>query len=189
MLFDRNKSALIVIDLQDYFIAKLPLPMCEPLVERIVWLVHVAHALDIPVFATAEDVARNGGIVEPLAKVLPSGTKIFDKQTFNLADQKDIMSAVKASGRTEFILTGMETDICVAQSALGLLSKKMHVAVTEDATASPPPHHDAGLRRLRDAGASIMTAKAIYYDWLRDLDTLHAVKDKIAGKVPKGLLL
>ena len=71
---------------------------------------------------------------------------------WNAAAQPDIRAALEATGRESFIIVGLETDVCVAQTALGLHSAAFRVAVIEDACGSPPPHHERGLRRLRDAG-------------------------------------
>src|SRR3954471_9793331 len=109
-LFSRDACGLLVIDVQEYFLAKLPLDQRAPLVARIGWLMRVARALDIPIIATAEDIVRDGPLVPELAALLPAGQPVFDKMVFGLYDQPDIRAAVVASGRTEFILVGLETD-------------------------------------------------------------------------------
>jgi nicotinamidase-related amidase len=139
-LFQRDLSCLIVIDVQEYFLNKLPAGLVAPLVARIAWLLRVAGALDIPIIATAEDIAANGGLIPELVETLPAGTKVFDKMIFGLNDQPDIRAAVTATGRAEFVLVGLETDVCVAHSALGLAAAGHRVAVVEDACGSPPPH-------------------------------------------------
>jgi nicotinamidase-related amidase len=68
----------------------------------------------------------------------------------------------------------METDVCVAQSALGLLDRGLHVAVVADATYSPGTMHDHGLRRIADAGGAVVHAKAVYYEWVWTVDAALA---------------
>src|SRR5262249_15501050 len=70
-LIERERSCLIVIDVQQYFLDKLPLHERGPLVQRIAWLMRVARALDTPIVATAEDIERNGPLVPDLAGLLP----------------------------------------------------------------------------------------------------------------------
>ena len=188
-LFHRNTSCLVVIDVQQYFLGKLPLDQRAPLVARIAWLMRVARALGIPLIATAEDIADNGPLVAELAALLPEGQAVFDKLVFGLHDQPDIRAAVDASGRKAFVLVGLETDVCIAHSALGLAAAGHRVAVLEDGTGSPPPHHAAGLARLRDAGVTVTTVKGIYYEWLRDLATLAKLKAAIGTELPAGLTL
>ena len=188
-LFDRNRSCLVVIDVQQYFLDKLPPDWCAPLVARIAWLMQVARVLDIPIIATAEDIVKDGPLVPEIAGALPAGTAVHDKMVFGLCGQPSILGDVKKSGRSEFVLVGLETDVCVAHSAIGLLEQDFRVAVVGDATASPPPYHDSGIRRLSAAGAVITTVKGIYYEWARDIATINRVRPKINLPLPPGLTL
>ncbi len=176
LLFDRSLSFLAVIDVQALFLDKLAPADRTPLVDRIGWMIEVARALGVPVLAMAEDIVRNGPPVAPIAGVLPPETVVHDKRVFGLAGQGDILAAARALGRPQAVLVGLETDVCVAQSALGLSAAGFRVAVLSDATGSPGDDHAAGLRRIAEAGVTITTAKGIYYEWLRDLKTLEAVR-------------
>lgn len=188
-LLDRHRCCLVVIDVQPYFLAKLPLDQRQPLADRIAWLVRVAAALGIPVVATAEDLPTVGPLAEVVMEALPAGTRVHDKRVFGLAQQADILAAVEATGRRELVLAGLETDVCIAHSALGLLDLGFRVAIPEDATGSPPPHHQAGLARLAAAGAILTTVKGVYYEWVRDLATLDDVRRRVQGPLPAGLTL
>ena len=101
---------------------------------------------------------------------ITSTNSVFDKMTFNLADQPDIMAAVLSSGRKTVILTGLETDVCVAQSALGLISAGLSVAVVADACAAPGDAHTQGLKRIDSAGGLITNVKSLYYEWIRTVE-------------------
>jgi len=188
-LFSADKCALIVIDVQDYFLAKLPLDWRKPLVERIAWLMQVASILEIPVIATAEDMVSNGPLVPELEKQLHAGACVHDKKVFSLCGQSGILEAVRPTGRSECVLVGLETDVCIAHSALGLIDQGFRVAAIEDATASPPPHHEAGLRRMAAGGVVLTNTKGIYYEWVRDLATHARVKSRINLPMPEGLTL
>ncbi len=188
-LFTADRCALVVIDVQDYFLAKLPLDWRNPLVERIAWLMQVASILEIPVIATAEDIARDGPLVPDLEKQLPVGASVHDKKVFGLCGQSDILETVRKTGRSECVLVGLETDVCICHSALGLLDQGFRVAAIEDATASPPPHHEAGLRRMAAAGVVLTNTKGIYYEWVRDLATHAHVQSRTDLPTPAGLTL
>jgi nicotinamidase-related amidase len=187
-LFERQRSCLVVIDVQQYFLDKLPVEQRGPVVERVAWLVKLAAALGIPVIATAEDMASNGGLVGAVMTALPSKQTIFDKMVFGLCGQQDILEAVHQSGRDEFVLAGLETDVCICHSALGLREQGFRVAAISDATASPGPHHDVGLLRMRQAGVTITSTKGIYYEWLRDVSSLGQV-ETLRRSLPSGLIL
>jgi nicotinamidase-related amidase len=188
-MFHRTRSCLVVIDVQDYFLKKLPEAERAPLVARIAWLMRVARALDIPMVATAEDIPQDGPLVEALTALLPSGQKVFDKRIFGLGDQADIAAAIRATGRSEFVLVGMETDVCVAHSALGLTAAGYKVGVIDDACASPGRNHAAGLLRLRDAGIVVTNTKGIFYEWVRDLAVHGQVLGAIGREPPPGVTL
>lgn len=189
MLFGRDDSVLVVIDVQGVFLDKLPEAEREPLVARIAWLIGVARALHVPIIAMAEDIPRNGAPVAAVRSALSDDTPIFDKRVFGLAGQDDILAAVRATGRREAVLVGLETDVCVAQSALGLKAAGYRVAALSDATASPGTCHAAGLARMRDAAVTLSTVKGIYYEWVRDLETLAQVKRVLPADLPEGLTL
>ena len=186
-LIDRTDCCLVIIDVQQYFLDKLPPAWRRPLVARIAWLMRVATALDIPIVATAEDIGSNGPLLDELEKDLPHGKHVHDKLVFGLAGQPAILDNVKHTGRKTCVLAGLKTDVCIAHSTLGLLDEGFRVAVIEDATASPPPHHEAGLRRIAAAGGIVTTMKGIHYEWVRDLATLSALRQNTGTALPDGL--
>jgi len=191
-LVERARSCLLVIDVQQYFLDKLALQDREPLLRRMAWLMQAARLLDIPIIATAEDVVRDGPLVPDLARELPAGAAVFDKMIFGLCDQPDIRAAVDAAaagGRDQFVLIGLETDVCIAHSAFGLAAAGYRPIVIDDACASPAPHHEHGLRRLRDAGITVTSIKGIFYEWARDLETYWRVRKQINEPLPSGLTL
>jgi nicotinamidase-related amidase len=170
-LIDVNRSALVVIDISDPFLAKLPLSERKSVVDRATFLIRIARAMQMPLVVTAENSPPEKSVTQDIAALLPDGQKIYDKTVWNLAGQQDIRAAIDATNRTTFILVGLETGVCVAQSALGLKAAGYRAVVVEDATAPPPPHHEAGLRRIRDAGITVTTTKGLYYELVRDIPT------------------
>jgi nicotinamidase-related amidase len=107
-----------------------------------------------------------------LLQSLPANTPIFDKFIFGLAHQPDILAAVEQAGRKTAVLTGLETDVCVMQSAIGLLEKGYRVAVVADATGTPAPGQEIGLNRMQNAGAIITNMKGLFYEWLRTIESV-----------------
>ncbi|MGZ9160927.1 MAG: isochorismatase family protein [Candidatus Limnocylindrales bacterium] len=176
-LLERDDSLLLLIDAQSGFYGDVP--AAEPLdlrgpLDRAAWLAGVATALGIPVLVTEEDAARNGPTAARIVAALPPATPVFAKVVFGAADQPDILAAIDGTGRRVIVLAGLETDVCVAHTALGLLDRGFRVVVAEDATFAPGASHAAGLRRMAAAGAEIAQAKGIYYEWVRTLDASRA---------------
>lgn len=163
-----DDSVLIVIDAQPGFLPP------DGVMARIAWLAGVATALGIPVLVTEEDAPRNGPTAPEILARAPAGTTALVKPVFGLADTPEILAAIEALGRRTVVLAGFETDVCVAHSALGLLERGYRVAVVTDATGSPGEMHGLGLRRMRDAGATLVHAKGVYYEWVRTLEAARA---------------
>ncbi len=168
-LVDVNDSVLVVIDIQDSFLQKYDDTVGKPLLEKVVWLLKVAGHLDVPVVAMAEDIANAGNLNQSILNALSSDVKVHNKNTFGLADNPQILADVEATGRNTAILVGTETDVCVAQSALGLMQRGYRVVVLKDAIATTAGDEETGLNRMRDAGAAISSVKAITYEWLRSV--------------------
>lgn len=180
-LIDSDDSVLVVIDVQDLFLKKLCPEAVPPLVARIRWLIGTARWLGIPVVATAEDIPALGGVTTAVAELLPPGTTVHNKLVFGLAADPAILADVEAAGRGTAILVGLETDVCVTHSALGLAERGLRVAVVADATGAPGPAHAAGLDRLRDAGVAILSTKGLYYEWLRTVERANRCRAECTG--------
>jgi nicotinamidase-related amidase len=191
-LIDRDDSILIVIDAQPVFLDKLPAEERRPLLDYMCWLIGVANWLRIPLVVTAEDIPHAGGVAREIAQMLPAvpETPIYNKMIFGLADDPDILAAVACTGRNTAILIGLETDVCVAQSALGLLARGYRVVAVADATGSPEPAHTAGLNRMRDAGVAILNVKNLFYEWIRTVDQVRHFRAECPNLTkPEGLRL
>ena len=179
-LIDRSDSVLVVIDAQPGFSGADSQSADEAAAARAIaaWLVGVAAALEVPIVVTEEDAAQNGPTDPAIAQRLPPGAPILAKQVFGLANVPEILAAVQASGRRTAILVGAETDVCVAQSAIGLRDRGFRVVVVTDATFSPSPMHDLGLRRVREAGVGLHHAKGVYYEWIRTLEAARTFRSE-----------
>ncbi len=168
-LLDADGSVLIAIDIQNAFLDKLPLQESERLLSRACWLIAVAQWRQIPVVVTAEEIHKQP-LAPKLVQSLPASAPVFDKASFGLAHQPDILAAVEQTGRKTAVLIGLETDVCVAHSAIGLLGRGYRVAVVADATGTPAPGQEIGLNRMRNAGAVIVSTKSLFYEWMRTVE-------------------
>ena len=110
-----------------------------------------------------------------IANRLPADAPVFTKPTFGLANTPEILDAVRETGRGTVVLIGCETDVCVAQSAIGLRADGFGCVVVEDATFSPGEMHERGLARVVSEDVGRNHAKGVTYEWLRTVDDAHAV--------------
>ena len=191
-LIDHDDSILIVIDAQPVFLDKLPAAERRQLLGFMCWLIGVANWQHIPLIVTAEDFPHIGSVAPEIAQMLPASpeTPIYNKMIFGLAGDPEILAAVAHTGRKTAILIGLETDVCVAQSALGLLELGYRVVAVADATGSPGAAQAAGLDRMRDAGVVIVNVKNLFFEWVRTVDQMRRFRAECASLVrPEGLRL
>ncbi|MFM8563226.1 MAG: isochorismatase family protein [Acidimicrobiia bacterium] len=175
---DVTDCVLVVIDAQPDFYGTTRLDVDRvhflAALERAAWVVGVGAALDVPMVVTEEDVATNGPTFAPLRAVAPHDTPVLAKQVFGADANPHIDDAVRRHRRPAVVLVGLETDVCVAHSAIGWREHGLRTIVVHDAVYSAGAGHANGLARLRAEGVEMLSAKELYYEWLRDLPSVRA---------------
>jgi nicotinamidase-related amidase len=149
-----------------------------------VWLVALAGRLGIPVVVTEEEPERNGSTDPAVLDRLPPEARVLGKPTFGLAGTPEILATVRETGRSTAVVVGCETDVCVAQSAIGLSDRGFAAVVVVDATFSPGEMHERGLQRLAAVGIDRNHAKGVTYEWLRSVQYAHDVLGEPGLPVP-----
>ena len=123
--------------------------------------------------------------VDPqVVRAMPAGIQVHNKIVFDLAADPAILAAVVQTGRRTAVLVGLETDVCVAHSALGLLRRGYQVAVVADATGSPGAAHEVGLERVAGAGALVTSVKSLFYEWIRTVERARQFRIATARTLP-----
>jgi nicotinamidase-related amidase len=108
-----------------------------------------------------------GGVSTAVGAKLSPDTPVYNKMVFGLVDNPEILQVVENTNRKTAILVGLETDVCIAHSAIGLLGLGYKVAVVADAVGSPGEAHQYGLARMEAAGVMLTNLKSLYYEWVR----------------------
>ena len=174
-LIDPVDCVLVIIDVQADFLARVEDEAKLGLLERIAFLAESARFCGIPIIASVESPEDWGGLHPALVEAVDDAP-VLRKVVFGLCDDPLVGPAVHETGRRTAVLVGLETDVCVAQSALGLLDEGFRVVVVEDAVASPGSAHAAGLERMRRAGVIPIVAKQLHYEWLRTVERSRAFR-------------
>jgi nicotinamidase-related amidase len=162
---DARQCALLVIDIQEKLLP--PIYEKERLVRNSQLLIRLANILSVPIIATTQYSKGLGQIVPEIASLLP-GVEPLDKLEFGCFGNEAFCSNVaRLEGRNTLLLCGMETHICVLQTALGALNQEHSVHVAADAVSSRTElNWKLGLKRMRDAGAVISSTEMIIYELL-----------------------
>lgn len=161
LLMDRDNSALLVVDVQERLLT------AQPRSDLVVWnarrLVDGAKALGVTLAATEQVPEKLGPTVSTLAERLP---KPLAKQAFSAAACEGLVEAWYEAGVRHVVLTGIETHVCVAQTALDLLSAGFEPKVAVDAVGSRfAVDHETALRRLDASGVTLTTTEAVLFEW------------------------
>ena len=144
-LLDRNRSALVLIDFQERLFPNVH--EHQRVMARIDLLLSAANLMQVPVLLTEQYPRGLGSTVEEIRKALPQAQPL-EKMDFSCAAAPGFKERLSSLQRDQIILTGIETHICVAQTALDLASQGENVFVVADATSSRRPL-DALVRTTR----------------------------------------
>jgi nicotinamidase-related amidase len=161
----RDDCALLVVDLQ----ARLMPAIAggEAVVARTVFLAEVAETLGVPALFTEQNPSGLGATVPPLK---PFVEQLFVKRHFSATSEPGFFERLPP-GRMTMVVAGAETHVCVLQTVLGLRARGYGVAVVADAVGSRyPADREAGLRRMAEHGADIVSAEMVAFEWLGSCD-------------------
>ncbi len=179
-LVDKDASLLLVIDCQEGFYppgrTDVDRSRFDAFIDRVAWITGVARALSVPTVVTEEDPGQNGPTSPRVLEQLAVDSPVHPKPIFGACDNPPILAAIIATGRGTVVIAGMETDVCVAHSALGLLECGHRVVAVRDALFSPGEAHGHGIARLTANGVELVSAKELYYDWVRTLANARAFR-------------
>jgi nicotinamidase-related amidase len=166
-------SLLLVIDVQERLAAAMPAPTMERLVRSAGLLLEAAAVLGVPVLATEQYPRGLGPTVRPLAEALDRlRAPRIEKLDFDAAASPRFSSELGRLAPRAVIVVGMETHVCVFQTARELARRGLTVHVVGDAVASRTEDHRlAGLSLCERAGAIITVAEAVAFDWVERAGT------------------
>jgi nicotinamidase-related amidase len=157
--------ALAVIDIQEKLLP--PIFEKERLVRNAQLLVRLADILSLPIMVSTQYVKGLGPTIEEISSLLPAATTV-DKLEFGCFGNGEYCSQIgKLANRTTLLLCGMESHICVMQTALGALNQGLNVHVAADAVSSRTElNWKLGLNRMQAAGAVLSSTEMMIYELL-----------------------
>lgn len=180
MLLNANASCLILVDVQEKL---TPLVHeSDKFLSHCLWLIEAATMLDIPIIVAEQYPKGLGHTVPALKAALPADTPIISKTTFSCAQDKNWVNQLRKMDRSQIVLMGIETHVCVLQTAIDLLQEDLDVYVVADAVAARHKEdHKYALDRMHGEGVVITTREMVVFEWLKQSDT------DIFRKVSKAL--
>ncbi|MBZ5680735.1 MAG: hydrolase [Acidobacteriia bacterium] len=164
---EADQCALVVVDIQSKLLP--PIFQKEQLVRNSQLLIRAAGILKIPSLVSTQYARGLGGTVPEIASLLPQ-TEPIDKQLFSCFGSDVFCTMLKRlpGNRNTLLLCGMESHICVMQTALAALREGYLVHVASDAVSSRTEWNwKIGLDRMRAAGAVISSTEMVIYELMR----------------------
>jgi nicotinamidase-related amidase len=161
----------VIVDLQGFFLSQVDKRLRARIKTNTGNLVRLLGHFRIPIVVTLErPVDHKGSLPKEIGKHLGDRARTFEKDFFNLCKEKDIKHYLERLKRRQVIVAGCETDVCVLQSCLGLLSLGYEVYLMEELIFSSSRDVDAAIARMKAEGVIFLTYKSLYYELLESVE-------------------
>lgn len=165
MMIEREHCGLLLIDMQERLVPFVT--DHKSCIEHCQWILEVAQALHIPIYTSQQYPEKLGATITPL-QTLINTENIINKLAFSVYRQPEGLAKIHESGKKQWILMGIETHVCVFQTAMELKGAGHEVFVVEEATQSRNLHDKLlAIERMRQAGIHIISREMAVFEWLR----------------------
>ena len=163
-MLDLNNSLLLIIDVQEKLVKACK--DSDTIGKKVIALGATAKVLNIPTIVTEQYPQGLGVTIEDVKSVLAEGTIYKEKADFSAIGT--INEELRSLGRKQIILCGIETHICVYQTAMRLLDLGYEVYLVKDACSSRKEfEHQTGLDLMKGAGAKLTCVETILFELLQ----------------------
>lgn len=171
---------LLIIDMQDGFLKAIP--ERDLLVRRCRFSVQAAALLGVAVAGTEQLPAKLGPTTEPLSQAWGPNTPVFEKSAFSALEADGLTRWIESNQIDHLLLAGIETPICIYQTALQALGETIGVTLLSDCIAERRPHdRSAVLQQLLAMEAHILPSETIFYSLLGNAE--HTLFREFTGLV------
>jgi nicotinamidase-related amidase len=162
-------SVLVAIDIQGRLASAMPAADLEPFMQSTSVLLRAAVHLDIPILGTEQYPQGLGETLPEIRQHYPASASCMTKTGFSCCAADGFTASLQRLGRKQVVLAGMETHVCVLQTALELKQIGFEVFVAQDSVcARSRQRTENALARLRQAGIIVTHSESVLFEWLRD---------------------
>ncbi|MCL5029169.1 MAG: hydrolase [Bacteroidetes bacterium] len=163
-ILSREKTALLIIDIQERILAVMQNP--EEVINNTLKLIKGFKVLNIPIFYTEQYPKGLGSTSLHLIKEL-EGLSPIQKMSFSCSGAGNFFTRLKDNNVSQVVIAGIESHVCVQQTALDLLANGFQVDVVADAISSRKEiDYKFAIDRMRENGVEISTAEAVLFELL-----------------------
>ncbi len=163
-ILSREKTALLLIDIQEKILAVMQNP--DQVIKNTLKLIRGFKVLNIPIFYTEQYPKGLGPTSSELLKEL-EGLSSIQKMSFSCSGAGNFFNRLKDNNVSQVVIAGIESHVCVQQTALDLLANGFQVDVAADAISSRNEiDYKFAIDRMREHGIEITTTEAILFELL-----------------------
>ena len=163
----KDDALLLVIDVQDRLAAAMDDEERQAVGVNAVRLLNAAELFEIPVLVSEQYPRGLGPTIPSVAAAFPTGTAPLAKMAFSCVADETIRETIAATGRKQIMIAGIETHVCVYQTARDLVAAGYQVFVAADAVTSRSMlNKSIGLSLIEQSGAIVTTTEATLFDLL-----------------------
>ena len=161
-MLQKEETVLVLIDIQGK-LAQI-VDESESVVHNIATVVQGVKALQMPILWLEQYPKGLGPTVEEISQHLTEETPI-EKITFSAYQTEEFVRALEQTGRKKVLLAGIETHICVYQTAADLIANGYEVEVLADCVSSRTArNHEVGVQKMIQLGASISSVEMALFE-------------------------
>lgn len=169
VLCEQENSLLVIVDMQQAFVPTMQAGVFDGVVKSCELLLQAANILSVPVLCTEQYPKGLGHTVSAIKVLLPAQTLVIGKSCFACSDSADFTNALAVVGREQVVLAGIESHVCILQTALKLRAAGKQVFVVEDACCSrDTSDHENAMRRLAYSDVVVTNSESVVFEWLAD---------------------
>ncbi|CAN5351572.1 hydrolase [soil metagenome] len=166
-ILDKDKIVLVVIDMQEAF--RGAIGEFTEIASRISLAVRGFQILDLPIILTEQYPKGLGRTADEILFSLPAEFEVIEKTSFSSCGASAFLDKLDTLGAKQILICGIETHICINQTAHDLLAKNFEVHVLQDCVASRFEHDKrAALRKMRLNGAIPSSVEMSLFELMRD---------------------
>lgn len=166
-ILDRNRTALVIVDIQEAF--RNVIPEFDRIVSRAKIALRGFQILNLPIIITEQYPKGLGRTVDELLDIIPNDFEFVEKTAFSSCGARPFQEQLRATDVSQVVLCGVETHICVNQTAHDLLTEAFEVHILNDAVGSRHEQDKAtAISKMNMNGAVPSCVEMALFELLRD---------------------
>ncbi len=164
-MINTENSLILMIDIQEKLVNMLEK---DTISAKAAKLASAAKILNIPTIITEQYPAGLGSTLEKIKQEAPDDTMFFEKTAFNACSENGFKDILTGFNRKNILICGIETHICVYQTAAELIAQSYSVEIIQDITASRREFEfNAGIEKMKQARAKTSSFEIVLFELLK----------------------